>query len=148
MGESVEQFITSLYTLAENYDYGDLKDHMIRDHIVVGICDQTESERLQMDAGLPWRRQRPLYDNARLSTNSRSCSNTARRTTSRSTSCDRAFRPKVKSKVPATRSQGKPKSKITLLSTEAVANYFSKPQCADNLEQWNSHHTPLYQNGH
>ena len=37
-----------------------------------------------------------MYDNARLSTNSRSCSNTARRTTSRSTSCDRAFRPKVK----------------------------------------------------
>ena len=52
VGESVEQFITSLYTLAENCDYGDLKDQILCDRIVVGICNQTQSERLQMDAGL------------------------------------------------------------------------------------------------
>ena len=52
VGESVEQFITSLYTLAENCDYSDLKDQMIHDCIVVGICDQAQSERLQKDAGL------------------------------------------------------------------------------------------------
>ena len=50
MGESVEQFITSLYTLAENCDYGDLKDQMIRDRIVVGIRDQAQSERIQTDS--------------------------------------------------------------------------------------------------
>ena len=51
-GESAEQFITSLYTLAESCDYGELKDQMIRDRIVVGIRDQSLSERLQMDAEL------------------------------------------------------------------------------------------------
>ena len=51
VGDSVE-FITSLYTLAENCDYADLKDQMIPDRFVVGICNQAQSERLQMDAGL------------------------------------------------------------------------------------------------
>ena len=50
--ESVEQFITSLYNLVENCAYGDLKDEMIRDRIVVGICDTSLAERLQMDAEL------------------------------------------------------------------------------------------------
>ena len=56
----MEQFITSLYTLAENYDYGDLKDHMIRDRIVVGSCDQAQSERLQMDARLTLEKAKTL----------------------------------------------------------------------------------------
>ena len=60
MGESVEQFITSLYTLAENCDYGDLKDQMIRDRIVVGIRDQAQSERLQMDEGLTLEKAKTL----------------------------------------------------------------------------------------
>ena len=60
VGESVEQFITSLYTLAENCDYGDLKDQMIRDRIVVGIRDQAQSERLQMDAGLTLEKAKTL----------------------------------------------------------------------------------------
>ena len=60
MGESVEQFITSLYTLAENCDYGDLKDQMIRDRIVVGIRDQAQSERLQMDVGLTLEKAKTL----------------------------------------------------------------------------------------
>ena len=40
-GESVEQFITSLYSLAENYDFGAMKEEMIRDRIVVGIRDSS-----------------------------------------------------------------------------------------------------------
>ena len=41
--ESVEQFITSLYSLAESCDYGAMKDEMIRDCIVVKIipCQNT-----------------------------------------------------------------------------------------------------------
>lgn len=35
--ESVEQFITYLYSLAENCSYEDLKEQMIHDRIVVGI---------------------------------------------------------------------------------------------------------------
>ena len=51
-GESVDQFITFLYRLVENCAYGDLRDDMIRDRIVVGIIDQGLSERLQLDAKL------------------------------------------------------------------------------------------------
>ena len=41
--KSAEQFIMSLYNLAENCEYSDLKDQMIRDRIVVGIHDQSQS---------------------------------------------------------------------------------------------------------
>ena len=50
--ESVEQFIASLYNLAENCAYGNLKDELIRDRIVVRIRDRAVSERLQMDSKL------------------------------------------------------------------------------------------------
>ena len=51
-GESVEQFITSLYNLAENCEYGGMEGEMIRDRIVVGIRDKALSEQLQLDAEL------------------------------------------------------------------------------------------------
>ena len=51
-GESMEQFITSLYSLAEHCEYGEMKDEMIRDRIVVGIRDRPLSEHLQLDAEL------------------------------------------------------------------------------------------------
>ena len=38
-GETAEQYIMELYRLAENCDYGPLKDEMIRDRLVVGIRD-------------------------------------------------------------------------------------------------------------
>lgn len=50
--ESAEQFITSLYNLAEDCAYGDLKDEMIWDRIVVGIRDRALSEKIQMDPDL------------------------------------------------------------------------------------------------
>ena len=51
--ESVEQYITHLYQLAENCDYAaDIKDEMIRDRLVVGIRDTKMSETLQMDPEL------------------------------------------------------------------------------------------------
>ena len=52
VGKSVEQFITVLYSLIETCDYGDLKDEMLRDRLVVGIRDARLSERLQLDADL------------------------------------------------------------------------------------------------
>lgn len=51
-GESVEQFIVALYALAESCEYGEIKEEMIRDRLVVGIKDTALSERLQMDADL------------------------------------------------------------------------------------------------
>ena len=50
--ESAEQYITVLYSLADNCDYGEFKDQIIRDRLVVGIRDNSLSERLQMDAEL------------------------------------------------------------------------------------------------
>ena len=51
-GESSEQYITTLYELIENCEYGTLKQEMLRDRLVVGIRDVALSEKLQMDATL------------------------------------------------------------------------------------------------
>lgn len=51
-GESVDQFITSLYTLAEHCNYGALKNELIRDRIVVDLRDAKISEKLQLDPAL------------------------------------------------------------------------------------------------
>ncbi|GBM37649.1 hypothetical protein AVEN_132093-1 [Araneus ventricosus] len=50
--ESVNTFITALYTLSEHCEYGVLHDELIRDRIVVGIRDKNLSEKLQLDADL------------------------------------------------------------------------------------------------
>ena len=47
--ESVDQFIMSLYSLAENCEFGPMKNELIWDHLVVDIKDFTLSERLQAD---------------------------------------------------------------------------------------------------
>ena len=46
-GESVETFIQDLYRLADNCNYGALRDDLIRDRIVVGVLDDSLSDRLQ-----------------------------------------------------------------------------------------------------
>ena len=51
-GETSEQYIMALYSLAENCEYGDLKEEMIRDRLVVGIRDTALSEKMQMDPKL------------------------------------------------------------------------------------------------
>ena len=51
-GETVEGFITCLYNQAADCQYGNLRDEMICDHLVVGILDTSLSERLQVDADL------------------------------------------------------------------------------------------------
>ena len=40
------------YSLAENCEYGAMKDEMIRDRLVVGLLDCALSERLQLDPEL------------------------------------------------------------------------------------------------
>ena len=47
--ETVDEFITDLYRLAENCEYGNLHDELVRDRIVVGIRDRKLSEKLQLD---------------------------------------------------------------------------------------------------
>ena len=51
-GETAEQFIMELQSLVEHCEYGDLRDDMVRDRLVVGIRDGTLSERLQLDSKL------------------------------------------------------------------------------------------------
>lgn len=51
-GESAESFISAVYKLAENCQYGALQEEMIRDRLVVGIRHNGLSERLQMDGEL------------------------------------------------------------------------------------------------
>ena len=48
-GESTEQYIMALYELVQHCDYGEMKDEMIRDRLVVGIRDSLLSEKLQLD---------------------------------------------------------------------------------------------------
>ena len=47
--EPVEQFITSLYNLTVDCNFGELKDRLIRDRIVVRIRDASLSERLYVN---------------------------------------------------------------------------------------------------
>ena len=51
-GESVDVFITALYSPAEHCGYGNLHDEMIRERIVVGIRNAPLSEKLQLDSEL------------------------------------------------------------------------------------------------
>ena len=51
-GETSEQYIMKLYRLSESCEYGDLKDEMIRDWLVVGIRDAALSQQLQLDTEL------------------------------------------------------------------------------------------------
>ena len=49
LGESADRFITEIHRLAENCEFGRMKDELIRDHLVVGIWDSTLPERLQLE---------------------------------------------------------------------------------------------------
>ena len=51
-GETAEQYIMVLYTLADTCNYGTLRDEMIRDRLVVGIRDAGLSQQLQLDVEL------------------------------------------------------------------------------------------------
>ena len=46
-GESVDAFIQDLYQLAQNCEYGTLREQLIRDKIVVGVLDEGLSDKLQ-----------------------------------------------------------------------------------------------------
>ena len=51
-GESVDDFITLLYGLVEHCEYGDLREEMIRDRIIVGLQDASLTGKLQLDPDL------------------------------------------------------------------------------------------------
>ena len=51
-GETAEEYVTALYELIETCEYGDLRDELLRDRLVVGIRDTALSERLQLNADL------------------------------------------------------------------------------------------------
>lgn len=51
-GEAAEKYIADLYRLAENCNFGNFKDELIRDRLVVGIRDLKTSQQLQLDSTL------------------------------------------------------------------------------------------------
>ena len=55
--EPVDNFVTSLYSLAQYCNFGDLHDEMIRDRLVVGLKDANLSEKLQLDSELSQNRR-------------------------------------------------------------------------------------------
>ena len=59
-GDSVEDYITVLHQLADICKYGDIKQEMVRDHLVVGIRDESLSERLQMESDLTLEKAKKL----------------------------------------------------------------------------------------
>ena len=52
VGESVDNLITELFSLAEHCGFGNLHDELIRERIVVGVSDKGLSEKLQLEADL------------------------------------------------------------------------------------------------
>ena len=57
----MDTFIQDLYRFVENCEYGTLKDELIRDRIIVGVLDDTLSDRPQAKSDLT------LADAARIS---------------------------------------------------------------------------------
>ncbi|UYV78016.1 hypothetical protein LAZ67_15003200 [Cordylochernes scorpioides] len=51
-GEAVEEYIRVLHKMAENCNYGSLKEEIIRDRIVVGVKNLQLSEKLQLEPNL------------------------------------------------------------------------------------------------
>ena len=58
--ETAEQFIASLYNLAADCNFRDLRNELIHDRIVVGIRDTSLSECLQMDPELTLEKAKTL----------------------------------------------------------------------------------------
>ena len=58
--ETSDHYITVLYNLAENCNYREMKEEMIRHLLVVGIRDSALSERLQLDSDLNLEKAKPL----------------------------------------------------------------------------------------
>ena len=50
LDESADHFITEIHRLADNCEFGQMKDQLIRDRLVVGIRDSELSERLQLES--------------------------------------------------------------------------------------------------
>ena len=65
-GETTEQFIMELYRFADNCNYQDFRDEMIRDRFIVGIRDQRLSERMQLDATLDLEKAKKMSASRRL----------------------------------------------------------------------------------
>ena len=51
-GESAELCITTIHQMVDRCEYGEIKEELIGDRLVVGIADKALSERMQMEAGL------------------------------------------------------------------------------------------------
>jgi len=69
MDESADHFIMEVHRLAENYEFGKMKDQLIHDCLVVGIRDSALSERLQLEVDLTPNKAKKLCPSERSSKN-------------------------------------------------------------------------------
>jgi len=58
--ETAEQFITEVHKLAESCEFGSMKDELIQNRLVIGICDSSLSESLQMEVELTLEKEKCL----------------------------------------------------------------------------------------
>ena len=72
-GETAEQYM-ALYDLAQHCNYGEMKDEMIRDQLVVIIRDCSLSEKLQLDPYLTLETAKKTIASEKLCMNSKKCS--------------------------------------------------------------------------
>ena len=64
----------ALYELIQHRDYSGMKNEMIRDHLVVRICDSSLPEKLQLDPALTLEKAKKLFARVKLFMSSRKCS--------------------------------------------------------------------------
>ncbi len=106
-----------LYKLAESCNYGDMKDEMIRDRLVVEIRDNALSKRLQLDT------QRSLWTKPKRWYVNRGRGRTAT-TAQRNSEANQAYRPaSTTKKIPKTMEGQKAK----LLMQASLANAVGEP---------------------
>ena len=59
-GKSAEFYITTIHPMADRYEYGAMKQELIRIHLVVGISDKALSKRMQTETGLTLKKAKML----------------------------------------------------------------------------------------
>ena len=62
-GEKVKDFVASLHVMTSHLEFGNLKEQLIRDRLVICITDHSLSEKLQMQSDLTLEKRYRCVDN-------------------------------------------------------------------------------------
>ena len=106
-----------LYTLAESCEYKETKEEMIRDRLVVGICDASLSERMQMESDLTLDRAKKLVRQHEAVHEQQEILNKGSNTESKDLEEERSYRAFGDKKRKPTFKRNKPRPQTPLRST-------------------------------